>query len=134
MLRGGERQGSRRFSARAVAGPQGETIQRQRTRGNVQPRPPDAIEFVHHRLSGLEPKPIDVRVLVNGGQTVPAVRRDHKHFGGVGVFRFRMPLGVAWGQPAFSRLNPDLQEMEWLSRSRVELAVCDAPARPYQFS
>ncbi len=112
--RRGERERSGFFGARAVTGRQRHAVEGQSTLGNVQPRAPARLQVVRHRLSGLEPDAIDVRVLMNGRRAVAPVRRDDQHLGGVGVFGLRMPLGVAGRQAALARLNPDLQEVQRL--------------------
>ena len=68
--------------------------------------------ILRHRLSGLEPDAIDVRVLMDGRRTVPPIRRNDQHLGGVGMFRLRIPLSIARREAAFMGLNPNLQEMQ----------------------
>jgi hypothetical protein len=79
--------------------------------------------------SGLEPDAIDVRVLMNRRRTVATVRRDDEHLQRVGLFRGWTPLGVARSEPAFARLNPDLQKVQRLPGDGLNsLCVTPLPA------
>jgi hypothetical protein len=122
------------LGAGAVAGGQVNAVEGQRPLRHVQPGASACPKLVRHRLSGLEPEAIDVRVLMNGRRAVPTVGRDEQHFGRLGVCGRGLPFGVAGRQAALAGLNPDLQEMQRLGAGGVEFAVGDAPAGAQQLN
>jgi len=65
MLDGGERKRSGFFGACPIARGERDAIEGQGTFRNLQPGAATLLEFVRHRLAGLEPDAIDVRVLVD---------------------------------------------------------------------
>jgi len=130
----GERERARFLGARRVAGCQRETVQRQRTLSDLQPRAAAGLEFVRCRLSGFETEAIDVRTLMNCRRAIAAVRRNDEHLRDVGMLGFRQPFRVSRRKAALAGLNPDLQKMQPMGAAGIELAMRHAAARAHELN
>src|SRR5882724_10262415 len=133
-LGGFQREHARLLGARTVARCQRDIVKCQSAFGDLQPRAAASLEFVRHRLAGLEPNAIDLRVLMDFRRAAAAVRRNNECFQSVALFRVWMPLGVAWNETPLTGLNPDLQEVERFGAARIELAVGNATTGAHELN